>query len=99
MTTGDPPPPVTLPAITVILLAELLTQLDDFLRRSPLTADDLAAFLGARHHASPGFSANNLIDDVNFTAAHLRAITSGIDKNAAEYVHIADYLGEGFTQD
>ncbi|MDA8322944.1 MAG: hypothetical protein M0030_24490 [Actinomycetota bacterium] len=99
MTTGDPPPPVTLPAITVILLAELLTQLDDFLRSSPLAADDLADFLGARHRASPDFSANNLIDDVSFTAAHLRAIASGIDRHAAEHAHIADYLGEDFTQD
>jgi hypothetical protein len=29
----------------------------------------------------------------------IRAITSGIDKHAAEYAHIADYLGEDFTQD
>ena len=35
----------------------------------------LARFLATRGHPGPQFSANNLIDDVSFTAAHLRAIT------------------------
>jgi hypothetical protein len=97
--TSDDPAPVTLPAITVILLAELLTQIDEFLRGSPLITAGLADFLAARGRASPEFAASNTIDDLSFTAAHLRAITSGIDKHAAEYAHIADYLGEDFTQD
>ena len=83
----------------MILLAELLTQLDEFLRSSPTIAADLADFLAARHRASPEFAASNIIDDVSFAAAHLRAITNGIDKHAAEYARIADYLGEDFTQD
>jgi hypothetical protein len=52
-----------------------------------------AGFLAARGRASPEFSANNMIDDVSFSAAHLRAIASGIDRQAAEYAHLADYLG------
>lgn len=97
--TAEHPPPVTLPAITVILLAELLSQLDEFLRASPLTAGDLSDFLATRGRASPMFSANNIIDDISFTAAHLRAITGGIDKHAAENAHIADNLGEDLAQD
>jgi hypothetical protein len=72
MAAHDTPPPVTLPATSVILLAELLTQMDEFLRSSPLIADDLAGFLASRDHSHPGFAAFNLIDNVSFTALWLR---------------------------
>jgi len=67
--TTDGRPPVTLPAASVILLAELLTRLDEFLRSGPVIAEDLARFLASQGDAHAGFSANNLIDDVSFSAA------------------------------
>lgn len=79
----------------MLALTELLTELDEFLRSGPLIADDLASFLASQGHTHPRFAANNLIDDVSFTAAHLRAITSGLGKTAAGYARLAGHLGEG----
>ncbi len=50
MTTEDPPP-ITLPAISVVLLAELLTEVDEFLRSSPVATDGLTVFLAGRGHS------------------------------------------------
>lgn len=94
MSTDGTPPPIMLPAISVILLAEVLTELDEFLRSAPVIAADLAGFLGSRGHTHARFSASNGIDDVSFTAAHLRAITSDTGKLAAEYACLAGYMGD-----
>ena len=50
-------------------LAELLTVLDEFLRCQDLPiAELLAKFLKSRGSAHPAFHANNLIDNLSFTA-------------------------------
>jgi hypothetical protein len=98
MTADDTPRPITLPAITVIQLADLLTELDEFLRSGSTASDALAAYLASRGHLSPGYQVSLLIDDVSFTAAHLRSLTDGIDKAAAEHAHLAGYFGEDHQQ-
>jgi hypothetical protein len=51
-------------------LAELLTVLDEFLRCQELPiAELLAKFIESRGSAHPVFHANNLIDQLSFTAA------------------------------
>jgi hypothetical protein len=82
--TTDGAPLVTLPGAWVIRLAELLTQLDEFLRSGPAVAGQLARFLASQGDAHARFSANNLIDDVSFTAAHLRSITHGTGQTTTE---------------
>jgi hypothetical protein len=94
--TAEQAPPITLPALTVIMLADLLTELDEFLRSGGTIAANLAGFLDRNGHSHPGFAACNLIDEVSFTAAHLRKLTHGIDKAAAESAYLADHLGEEY---
>jgi hypothetical protein len=94
MTPDDPPPAITLPAAAVIQLADLLTELDEFLRSGGGVAEHLALFLAHHGHTHPGFAACNLIDEASFTAAHLRKLTHGIPRTTAAYAHLADYPGE-----
>ncbi len=99
MTADDALPPIPLPAISVILLADLLTELDEFLRSGPIIADDLASYPASRGHTHPRFAANNMTGDVSFTVDHLWTITNGAGKTAAEYGHLADYFGADYQQD
>lgn len=91
MTTPSTPPAITLPAASVIHLADLLTELDEFLRSGAGVAEHLAGFRARRGHAYPRFAANNLIDEVSFTAADLRKLTHGIPRATAECAELADY--------
>jgi hypothetical protein len=91
MNTPDATPaPITLPAISVLRLAELLTELDQFLRSGALIADELVEFLRRRGRHHPGLDAYTLIDEVSFTAARYRRLTEGIDRDAAAYALAAD---------
>jgi len=53
----------------------------------------------ANGHTHPGFSAGNLIDEVSFTALHLRNLTHGIDKIGAVAAYLANHLGEDAQPD
>jgi hypothetical protein len=65
-----PPRSLTLPAADVVLLAELLDDVDEFLRSSGGIVAELRAFA-----AQPGRpDAGCLIDAVSFNAAHLRRL-------------------------
>ena len=95
MTPDDKPPQITLPAASMIeLLADLLTQLDEFLRSGSIIANDLADFLARHGHTHPRFAAGNLIDEVSFTAVHLHNLTHRIPRTTVEYVHVADFSGK-----
>lgn len=63
---------VTLPATELAEAADLLTVVDEFLRCGDGAAEKLACFYAHRGEAHPRFTANNLIDQVSFTAAALR---------------------------
>jgi hypothetical protein len=63
---------VAIPAAQLTDLAELLVALDEFLRCGNGAADRLADFYAHRGDPHPGFSANNLIDAVSFTATALQ---------------------------
>lgn len=51
MTADADPPLVTLPTSAVLDLAVLLTEVDEFLRSSPVATDDLTVFLAGRGHS------------------------------------------------
>ena len=68
----SPPPPISLPAAHVVLLAELLTDLDGFLRSDPAIWDQLRAYTRTPGRPDPGY----LIDAVSLSALWLRAITT-----------------------
>jgi hypothetical protein len=70
---SNPPATVTLPAESITRLARLLSYLDEFLRNAPSLPDQLTAFMHHRGDDHPRFTANNLIDEVTFTAAWLQA--------------------------
>lgn len=73
---GIPPqPPLTLPASSAALLADLLTQIDEFLRSSDARTG-LADFLASRGRTHPRYDACLMIDQVSLTAARLRDLTS-----------------------
>jgi hypothetical protein len=66
-------------------LAELLTVLDEFLRCRELpVAELLATFLESRGSAHPAFHANNLIDQLSFTAATIYTEHAGKQRNSSE---------------
>ena len=65
------PVSVNLPAAELAELADLLAVVDEFLRSRSVVADLLADFYDRRGQTHPGFVANNLIDQVSFTAAAL----------------------------
>jgi hypothetical protein len=91
-------PPITLPASSVTQLAELLTELDEFLRSGNIVAE-LADFLAARGHVHPGFSACNLIDEASFTALYLRELTRSNPRATGEHTHLADRADGERAQD
>jgi hypothetical protein len=69
---GEPEPslPVSLPYLQH--LAELLGELDEFLRSGTNVILPLTQFMQHRRHTNPGLAAYNLIDDLCFTAYGLR---------------------------
>jgi hypothetical protein len=79
MTEPEQPDTTTLATTSVLRLANLLCELDEFLRSSRLAATALAGFLHDRGDQHPGFAACNLIDELCFTAAHFRRLANSID--------------------
>lgn len=73
----DPASQNAFPASAAAGLAELLTEVDEFLRSGPAVAAELEQFLARRGRPYPGFAACNLIDAVSFTALRLRDLTAG----------------------
>lgn len=63
---------IAIPAAQLADIAELLGVVDEFLRCRNGTADRLADFYARHGEPHPAFVANNLIDQVSFTAAALR---------------------------
>jgi len=78
-----PPRSLTLPAAEVVLLAELLTGVDEFLRSSDGVFAELRAFAAQPGRPDAGY----LIDAVSFTAGHLRRLLA--ESGAAEAVEEA----------
>lgn len=68
------PVEIAYPADSLVRLCELLAVLDGFLRSSNEVTALLTVFLAGRGHSHPGFTACNLIDDLSFTAHHLRCL-------------------------
>lgn len=65
-------------------LAELLAVLDEFLRCRELPiAELLATFLESRGSVHPAFDANNLIDQLSFTAAAIYTNHTGPQCNSS----------------
>jgi hypothetical protein len=77
-----PPRALTLSAADVALLAELLTDVDEFLRSSAGVFTELRAFAAQPGRPDAGY----LIDAVSFNAAHLRRLLAapGDDAEAVE---------------
>jgi hypothetical protein len=63
---------VAIAASQLLELADLLAVIDEFLRCGNGAASRLVDFCARRGERHPGFSANNLIDAVSFTAAGLQ---------------------------
>lgn len=69
---SKPPLTVTLPVESITRLARLLSELDEFLRSAPDLPDQLTEFQRQCGDNNPRFTANNLIDEIGFTAAWLQ---------------------------
>ncbi len=69
----DPQEPETfaLPVDSLSHLADLLGELDTFLRSGHPVGDQLTDYMRRRGHPHPGLAACNLIDDLCFTAFRL----------------------------
>ncbi|WP_292974682.1 hypothetical protein [Mycobacterium sp.] len=68
----DEPTTITYPIGSLVHLAELLDEIDEFLRSGTDVTDLLTVFMTRNGRAHPGFRACNLIDDLSFTAHHIR---------------------------
>lgn len=80
MTSNHPGEPATIayPIGSLVHLAELLGEIDEFLRSGTDVTDLLAVFMTRRGRAHPGFRACNLIDDLSFTAHHIRCLVDDV---------------------
>ena len=76
----EPAEPETfaLPAGSLSHLADLLGELDAFLRSGHPVGDQLTEFMRRRGHPYPGLAACNLIDDLSFTAFSYRRLTDNL---------------------
>lgn len=72
----------TVPGDSMMQLAQLLGDLDEFLRSDQVFIEELAAFLHHRGTPQPRFAAFNLVDELCFTAAHLRTVAQGVTEVA-----------------
>ena len=59
-------------------LADLLGELDAFLRSGHPVSDQLTEFMRRHGHPHPGFAACNLIDDLSFTAFSYRRLAGNL---------------------
>ena len=81
--TEDPEEPeeletLALPAGSLSHLADLLGELDAFLRSGHPVGDQLTGFMRRHGHPHPGFAACNLIDDLSFTAFSYRRLADNL---------------------
>jgi hypothetical protein len=58
--------------------ADLLSELDAFLRSGHPVGDQLTSFIRRRGHPHPGLAACNLIDDLCFTAFSYRRLADNL---------------------
>jgi len=77
--TEDPEEPAepetfAFPVSSLSHLADLLGELDAFLRSGHPVTGQLTEFMRRRGHPHPGFAACNLIDDLSFTAFSYRRL-------------------------
>jgi hypothetical protein len=77
----DVPITIAYPIGSLVHLADLLGEIDEFLRSGTNVTDLLTAFMTRRGRTHPGFRACNLIDDLSFTAHHIRRL---IDSSPGE---------------
>lgn len=79
---GNPGPPdeptVAYPVHSLLDLAQLLGELDKFLRSGSDVTVLLTKFMTRRGHTQPGFTACNLIDDLCFTAYAIRRLADDL---------------------
>ena len=59
-------------------IADLLGELDAFLRSGHPVGDQLTGFMRRHGHPHPGFAACNLIDDLSFTAFSYRRLADNL---------------------
>ena len=59
-------------------LADLLGELDAFLRSGHPVSDQITEFMRHRGHPHPGLAACNLIDDLSFTAFSYRRLAHNL---------------------
>ena len=69
---------IAYPVGSVVHLAELLGEIDEFLRSGTEVTDLLTVFMTSRGRIHPGFQACNLIDDLSFTAHHIRRLVDDV---------------------
>ncbi|ETW22008.1 hypothetical protein MGAST_22480 [Mycobacterium gastri 'Wayne'] len=62
------------PIGSLVHLADLLGEVDEFLRSGTDVTDLLTVFMTRLGRTNPGFRACNLIDDLSFTAHHIRRL-------------------------
>jgi len=65
------------PIGSLVHLAELLGEIDEFFRSGTDVTDLLTVFMTRLGRTHPGFRACNLIDDLSFTAHHIRRLVDG----------------------
>jgi len=77
---GEPAEPATfaVPADSLSHLADLLGELDAFLRSGHPAGDQLTEFMRRRGHPHPGLAACNLIADLSFTAFSYRRLAGNL---------------------
>ena len=81
--TEDPEEPAepetfALPVGSLSHIADLLGELDTFLRSGHPVGDQLTEFMRRRGHPHPGLAACNLIDDLSFTAFSYRRLAGNL---------------------
>ena len=77
----EPPgEPITIayPIDSLVHLAELLGEIDEFLRSGTDVTDLLAVFMIRRGPPTPASGSYNLIDDLSFTAHHIRCLVDDV---------------------
>lgn len=76
--TSDQHPTIAYHLDALAHLAELLGEIDEFLRSGTDIIELLTVFMTRDGRAHPGFRAGNLIDDLSFTAHHIRCLVDDV---------------------
>lgn len=74
----DEPATIAYPVGSLVQLAELLGEIDEFLRSGTDVTDLLTEFMARPGRTHPSLRACNLIDDLSFTAHHIRHLVDEI---------------------